>query len=220
MTTQTKAIRTFRAPADYGNRCAFTVTAEVHGEQPYFSVTGDIYNKSVRTRNGDGTQACGCLHDEAAKAWPKIKPIIALHLSEADTGEPMHAEANGYYWLVGVVGGLGEQYHGGSVPDGRSPDKCLSILADHLRITEAEAQAIADKVKDAYYDAEIQAIDNYKTVPTLNRSPQGMAIVQKAATIRAKNTFHDYVNAQRDRWQAEAKAGIKLIQELSQKEQS
>ncbi len=44
--------------------------------------------------------------------------------------------------------------------------------------------------------------------------PQGMVIVQKAATIAAKNVFHDYVTAQRDRWQAEARAGIELIKSL------
>ncbi len=170
---------------------------------PHFSVTGETKHTG------------GCIHEECLKAWPEIKPIIDLHLSNADDGEPMHAEANGYYWLAGVVGGLGEQYHGGSGSDGRTPDKCLSILANHLRITQDEAKAIADKVKDAYYDAEIKAIDNVKIEPTLNRSPQGMEPVRKAASIAARNVFHDYVTAQGYRWQTEAEAGIKLIRELS-----
>ncbi len=207
MTTQTKAVKTFRAPADYGNRCAFTVTAEVHGQPPYFAVTGDIYNKSVRTRNGDGTQACGCLHAEAAKAWPKIKPIIALHLSDSETGEPMHAEANGYYWLAGVVGGLGEQYYGD-----KAPADCLRILAKHLRLTEAEAQAIADKVKAAF-DAPY-----VNDEPTLRSSVKYAPTAQdkaKAASTLARNTFHAFIVAQRDRWQSEANAGLELIRSLN-----
>lgn len=211
MTTQTKAVKTFRAPADYGNRCAFTVTAEVHGEPPYFAVTGDIYNKATRTRTGDGTRACGCLHDEAAKTWPKIKPIIALHLCDAKTGEPMHAEANGYYWLAGAVGGLGEQYHGD-----KSPDECLQILADHLRISLDEARAIADQVRNEY-EIAFTTHETPPTGPTLNRLPPFRDEARKTATIRAKNTFHDFVNAQRDRWQAEADAGFALIRELANK---
>ncbi len=212
MNTQTlaKAVKTFQAPKEYGSAYRFTIKAEAYqlggNSHPHFSVTGEIGKPGARD-----CEACGCLHEEISKTWPSVRPIIALHSSNADDGEPLHAEANGYYWLAGIVGGLGEQYHGGSGSDGRTPDKCLAILADHLRITEAEAQAIADKVKTAfdapYLNDEPTLRGNVKYAPTAQDKA-------KAATILARNTFHDYVNAQRDRWQAEAKAGIELIKTL------
>ncbi len=217
-TTIVKAVKTFRAPADYGNRYAFTITAEAYqiqgNQHPHFAVTGDIYNKSVRTRNGDGTQACGCLHDEAAKAWPKIKPIIALHLCNADDGAPSSPVANGYYWLAGAVGGLGEEYHGGSGTSAKSVDDCLRLLAEHFRIGLAEAEALANEVSRVYNET-YKAHEVPPTGPTLNRLAPFRDGARKTATIKAKNVLFDYVQMQRDRWQAEAKAGIALIQSLS-----
>jgi hypothetical protein len=211
-TTFAEVTREFAKPT-YGKTARIRVTAKAYqlngNKHPHFSVTAEIGTpRQIETGN---VQACGCLHEESAKAWPAVKPIIALHLSNADDGEPMHAEANGYYWLAGVVGGLGEQYHGGSGNYGRTPEKCLTILAEHLRISEAEAREIADKVRAVFnsgYENEMpQPLIKY--VPTIEER-------KRAATIAAKNLFHDFVNAQRDRWEAEAKAGLALIKELAQ----
>lgn len=61
--------------------------------RPYFSVTGDI-----RRRNANDIDAGGCIHDEILAHWPVLAPVVALHLAD-DTGVPMHAVANGHYWL-------------------------------------------------------------------------------------------------------------------------
>lgn len=70
----------------------YTTGAEVHicyikgNSAPYFSVTGFT------------TGICGCCHEDLLKRWPELRPIIDLHLSD-DTGMPMYAVENGYYWL-------------------------------------------------------------------------------------------------------------------------
>jgi len=212
--------RTFRAPRDYGNAYAFTITVEARqiGEQdPYFAVTGDIYHKSTRTRTCGGTRACGCLHDEAAQTWKAILPIIRLHLCSSITGEPSSAEANGYYWLAGAAGGLGEQYHGGSGSDGKSQAECLRILSEHLRISLDDAVKITNTVSDAYS----KFITEYQDPPieaTLNPLNPWERDKLKGATITAKNVFHDFVQSQRARWEKEAQNGLALIRKLSESE--
>jgi|FLOH01.1.fsa_nt_gi hypothetical protein len=54
-------------------------------ENGYFSLTGDI--------GGGG----GAIGDELVKIDPRFKMLNDMHLSNADTGEPMHALENGYY---------------------------------------------------------------------------------------------------------------------------
>lgn len=128
-----------------GRPAVIHITAEAEllngNNHPHFSVTAEITVGRKRD-----PECCGCLHEEAAKYWPEIVPIIRLHLANADDGEPMHAEADGWYWLAGVLGGCGELYHGGNRETYGKPNDCLGIFADHCRISRDEAQAIADKV--------------------------------------------------------------------------
>lgn len=226
--------RTFRAPSNYGNAFAFTITAQTHkiGEQaPYFSVTGDIYHKATRTRTGDGTRACGCLHEDALKMWPKIAPIIRLHLCDATTGAPTHAAENGYYWLAGAAPlasyphGLGERYHGGT---DKNADECLRILADHLRISEREALDITARVSDVYqlrfYDylnaTNRTTTDSVGTVGLGDMAQKREDAIPKArqqATTDAKAFMKTLVDDMRPRWKAEADAGIELLRSLTSK---
>jgi hypothetical protein len=112
---------------------------------PHFSVTGEISTAAER-RRGD-FQVGGCIHDEILAAWPVVWPLVALHLSASPSGEPMHAEANGFYWLAGcVTGGLGEDYHGGSGRGAKTPDECLAILAKHLRLNLPSAELAVSTV--------------------------------------------------------------------------
>jgi len=102
------------------------------GKQPkYFSVTATRYSRG-------NWESGGGMHKEVLQTWPDLAPLVALHLSTAD-GIPMHAEANGWYFLAGAAGGLGEKYHGG--PD-RTPAQCLEILAKYLRISLDEAHGL------------------------------------------------------------------------------
>lgn len=67
------------------------------GQGPYFTVTLDGWNKYASTN----TDPCigGAAHDLTARAFPKLANVIALHLCDGVTGEPMYAEANGWFWF-------------------------------------------------------------------------------------------------------------------------
>lgn len=174
----------------------------LNGQSPYFSVTAMIYTPASRRRHD--CDACGCLHEEILRMWPKLAPIVALHSSDAITGEPMHGEANGFYWLVGALGGLGERYH-----RDRTPDDCLRIFADHCRITLEEAQGIARAVRGAFEDGK-------RTVATSEvvseRTTKEMLKVGRACAMRDwKVIYSDML----PRFKREAEAGIALLQKLS-----
>jgi hypothetical protein len=189
------AIHTAKAPAGYYGQ----IIATVRIEKNYFSVTGEISTERERAKRD--FQSGGCIHDEILKAFPQLAPLVALHLSNLD-GVPMHAEANGFYWLAGNLGGLGERYHGGSGSGGKNAIECLNILAEHMRVSDTEAQEISAKAQLAFkagFEAESGDDEAHKT---------------KAGNIAARNLFHDYVQAQRNRWKAEAEAGLALIQTL------
>lgn len=104
--------------------------------------------RTIRDGKDRGSEFGGCCHDEILKHWPDLAPLAALHLSDID-GAPMHAEANGWYWLSASMGGCGERYHGGTSKghyggEYREPtaDECLKVFADHVRIPFEEAIAL------------------------------------------------------------------------------
>lgn len=155
----------------------------------YFTLTGWYcgYNSKHQREEFDG-----CCHDEILAAHPELKPFERLHLSDS-TGVPMHAEGNGWYWLAGALGGLGEQYHGGS--GSKSAAECLQVFADHARITLAEAQAVADKVQ------EIEAADIAEAGTTPEHAVSG----------KGRKWFSAWIEEQKPRWAAEAKQAIAML---------
>lgn len=143
----------------------------------YFTLTAWYCGRSKR---GDYKEEFGgqC-HEEILPRHPELKPFADLHLSDT-TGTPMHAEANGWYWLAGAIGGMGEQYHGASGSSAKTPEECLEIFAHHARVPVLEARALAEKLS-------------------------------KLSPPVAKQAFHEWIEAQRPRWQAEANAAIRLL---------
>lgn len=194
MKTQTDSIiaryTSTRAIPSWSKRAIISVDAKAYtlskDSRPYFSITAEITTPASRLRHD--IEAGGCLHDEILRFWLSLAPIVALHLSDALTGEPMHAEANGWYWMAGALGGAGEQYHGASGSNSKTPDECLAIVANHLRITLEEAKALRDEVW-----------------PT-DRIP---------VPAQARKRFAAFVETLRPRWQAEAQAGIALLNDLT-----
>lgn len=139
------ATKTFPAPSGYRGQLIATVRAYTCGSNahPHFSVTGEISTEPERKR-GD-VQCCGCIHEDILAVWPAFKPLIDLHLSNADDGEPMHALENAWYWLQGALPESWQgKYHGGNGSPSRSPEKCLDILARHLRIPDDQAERLRD----------------------------------------------------------------------------
>jgi hypothetical protein len=76
------------------------VEAGLHriGDQaPYFSVTGELRDKSKPKNSDRGLITCGAIHEGIARWFPELAPVIALHLSDHH-GVPMHAVENARYW--------------------------------------------------------------------------------------------------------------------------
>jgi hypothetical protein len=66
----------------------------------YFSVTADIYSskRAFDLGSTNTIHSAGCQHERVLEAFPELAPIVALHLADVRTGEPMHAQANGWYF--------------------------------------------------------------------------------------------------------------------------
>lgn len=103
-----------------------------------FSLTAHVYEQQ---RGKWVDVGGGCYHDDIVRMAPEFGPFARLHLSDMH-GVPMHAAANGLYWLAGVCGGLGQEYHGGSGRDGKSREECRGILMEHLRISEDDVATL------------------------------------------------------------------------------
>lgn len=193
--------------------------------RPYFSVTGDL--RRVRSTRDElilgEWLAGGCLHDEIAKAFPQLQPVIDLHLAD-DTGEPMHGEANGWYWLAGACGGLGERYHGGSGSDGKSPETCERIFADHIRDAKTARQIItyfrtvtgdADAERAARLDQWESAFGPRISTPS-DYSDEARDIARPAKVERdLRKQWAALYAAMRPRFQLEANRALAVIRGLS-----
>lgn len=147
---------------------------------PYFSLT--IASWELR----DGLireDTFGCAHDELVALWPELKPLADLHGSFID-GTPLHAEAKGWYWLAGALGGLGERYHGSGGSPQKTTDECREILRRHLRIDEAEVSQLMAET---------------------------LVTFQQSGPKVAREVFASYVESQKPRWKREAEDCIEAL---------
>lgn len=122
---------------DKRNHLWFLVEGGVHkiGEQsPYFSLTA--------TGKDHESEFGGCCHDIILQHFPQFADLAAMHLSDID-GRPMHASANGWYWLAGFYNGAGERFHGGNSSPPKTSDECLQVWANHVRVSIEDARHLA-----------------------------------------------------------------------------
>ena len=135
---------------------------------PYFSLTAESKKYGY-----------GMLHDLILEHCPELAPLADLHLSNIN-GVPMHAVENGWYWLKGAAGDQGSSFSESINPE-EEPEKCIQMLAKHLRISNAEAQ---------------------KSIQETTRS------VKRVGSITAKQEFARYIERLKPHWKAEADEAI------------
>jgi hypothetical protein len=120
---------------------------------PYFSLTADVHRQGFPNQYWSG----GAMHDEILKRFPRFSDLAALHLCDID-GAPMHAAANGLYWIAGALGGLGRRYHGGNSTPAKSPTECRAVAMRHFRCTESELDSLIVALSKAEPDAHESAV--------------------------------------------------------------
>jgi len=155
----------------------YTLEITAHTDRCYFSVTGFVRDHRGREQMG------GCIHNVILANAPEYAPLIALHLSDVETGEPLYAVDNGYYLAAGALGGLDRAFHAGNEDPPRTPAECQDALAKLFRIDRILASGILYAIRTAY-----------------DISPK-----------LAKATFAAQVDALRPQWEAEAAAGRALL---------
>ena len=123
-----------------------------------FSISGDLYDRSEYIR-GESTithangkrlwlGSCGCLHEEIAKRFPELAPVIKWHLVSSDG--PMHYVANSMYHARVIPKEQGEYYAYLKEPI-TGTEKLLSIV-DEIKKKELDT-AYGERMRyEPYYN--------------------------------------------------------------------
>lgn len=80
--------QTIKVRATYGIR---------HTNHSYFFITGEVWEESTPTTAE--ADSMGQATEEILAAFPELSDMVEVHLCDAHNGEPLHAVANGWYWL-------------------------------------------------------------------------------------------------------------------------
>ena len=120
-----------------GTRIKVIATYGINDDR--ISVTGEVY---YERQDNDGfffdnePDDCGMVHDHILRAFPWLRQLVDLHLSDARTGAPMYALDNGWYWLRG---------HGLDPNNIAISDDSRRRAAQYLRTTPRMLEAIETK---------------------------------------------------------------------------
>ena len=179
-------------------------TIELHrigDQESYFSVTGAIYEGQRREPD-----SAGCIHEQILTVWPQLAPLVELHLSTAD-GVPMHAEANGWFWLNVEPKRTNERLFGYKAPDNWMW-RWTSPRAEYDGNDDAfETDSLGSEWAIGYVASTLRI--------SRDEARQIREWLMAVGPIRAKVDFHAWIEAQRSRWKQEADAGIALIRSLN-----
>ena len=72
------------------------IAATVTDERGYISITADLIPYRCKT-----VHACGCMHDEIYRAFPKLRPFMWLHLVNVDGSVTYEIENSLYHFANG-----------------------------------------------------------------------------------------------------------------------
>jgi len=167
--------------------------------KPYFSVTGGMKHVGRIDPDNWGAQKALLL-----RHWPELEPVITLHLADID-GVPMHAHANGLYWIVGALGGgLGQRFSGSTGHYGKNPKACEKILSEHLRVSPAEAEVLS-KEWFALGRGRAHALSCANGKAGATEAEIGIAI---------SGALRSWIEERLPTWKAEATAAIETLDRL------
>lgn len=76
------------------------IIAKITDERGYISITADLIPYRCKT-----VHACGCLHDEIIRAFPKLRPYIWLHLYNLDGTKSYQVENSLYHLFNNDIDG-------------------------------------------------------------------------------------------------------------------
>ena len=126
------------------------VIANVTTDRGYVSLTGAVYEArknmsgATRQKQGRDTDAGGQITDILIRAFPQLTPIARMHLSNTLTGEPMHAEANGWYFYSDAYQSTYEEacrtLRVNSIPEGLTREQFSRFVDDQRQRWAAEAR--------------------------------------------------------------------------------
>jgi hypothetical protein len=158
------------------------------GLSPAFSVTTDRYDphgthsgKSRHRRDRDPDSG-GCLHDAALLAFPELVLLVDLHLADSETGEPMHAEANGLYFYRaarGLLGGWSDDYghaerEGLTVAGYARRVACSILRVDEIPLDDVAEQDLAaafhrfvEEQRERWQDEARGGREQLQAIPTI-----------------------------------------------------
>jgi hypothetical protein len=143
----------FKKGIQFGN-----IYCTVRTKDGYWSVT---YDKYIGKRFESG----GHSREEIQKHFPELKQFLDLHLSDLETGEPMHFVANGQ-WFLDKLYVEGYTY-------------TIETIMMHFRLSKEEA---GDLIAKYHTDEDFR--------------------------------FKLFCNKQRERYQKESEAAVKLLEEI------
>jgi hypothetical protein len=158
------------------------------GLSPVFSLTTDRYEPHgthtgrFRHRRDRDPDAAGCLHDIALLAFPELALLVDLHLADSDTGEPMHAEANGMHFYRaarGLPGGWRDDHRhaereGLTVAGYARRMACSILRADEIPLDDVPEQDLAaafhqfvEDQRERWQDEARAGREQLQAIPTI-----------------------------------------------------
>lgn len=110
-----------------------------------FSITGDIY-QAGKPKDDRCHLSGGCIHDEILAAFPEFKIFVNLHLCDY-RGIPMHAAANGFYFLKN---GFNNSKPG--------QENFKSEFCDYYRITPDQFEILKESENQLFYSIQLEKL--------------------------------------------------------------
>jgi hypothetical protein len=161
---------------------------------PYYHAGVDVWRSRRAYEIGAEPTGSALTRDELIAAYfPELAPIAAMHLAWSDTGEPMHAPADGWYWLSGSA--AARTVESRERPYGHDPE--YGRVPHHL----TDDGELSPAFMAAYVERAARAL---------------RVSVEDLPDVQDERLFDAWVDEHcRPRWQAEADATNALIDRLS-----